>query len=320
MQNPLVSIIIPTYNRAHIIGETLDSVLAQTYTNWECIVVDDGSMDNTESVVQEYVEKDGGFQYHKRPQHYMPGGNGARNYGFDISKGKYVQWFDDDDIMLPEFIQTKMGTINASLDLVICSGYNVDSKLSYPEVIDLSIKEYLFKDYVLWKAQILTPSILFKKEFLLGKDLFSKKIYRGQESEFFSRLFFNLKPNQYVIINKPLFLYRQHNKTKTHLNRQYVAKFKSSQSIVAYENLKRSINLNDRELINYCCQILFIYFFSALDHKDIKTSKFIYKSLYPILKKRHLNIYFEFRVIGFVLLLLKKGSYGLRQRWKAVNL
>ncbi len=62
MNNPLVSIIIPTYNRAHLIHETLDSVLAQTYTNWECIVVDDGSSDNTEEVLESYINKDFRFQ------------------------------------------------------------------------------------------------------------------------------------------------------------------------------------------------------------------------------------------------------------------
>ena len=63
MDNPLVSIIIPTYNRAHLISETLDSVLAQTYTNWECIVVNDGSPDDTEKVAKRWVEKDSRFKY-----------------------------------------------------------------------------------------------------------------------------------------------------------------------------------------------------------------------------------------------------------------
>ena len=52
---PLVSIIIPTYNRANLIGETLDSIISQTYKNWECIVVDDGSSDYTNEVMQAYV-------------------------------------------------------------------------------------------------------------------------------------------------------------------------------------------------------------------------------------------------------------------------
>ena len=70
--NPLVSIIIPTYNRAHLIGETLDSVLAQTYQNWECIIVDDGSSDNTDDVVNDYVKKDPRFKYYYRPDEHLP--------------------------------------------------------------------------------------------------------------------------------------------------------------------------------------------------------------------------------------------------------
>lgn len=99
MNNPLVSIIIPTYNRAHLIGETLDSVLAQTYSNWECIVVDDGSTDDTEVVVAGYIEMDTRFQFHHRPENHRAGGNGARNYGFELSKGELVNWIDSDDMV-----------------------------------------------------------------------------------------------------------------------------------------------------------------------------------------------------------------------------
>lgn len=87
MEQPLVSIIIPTYNRAHLIGETLDSVLAQIYTNWECIVVDDGSTDSTAELLAFYVEKDSRFQYHHRPKDRLKGANACRNYGFELSRG-----------------------------------------------------------------------------------------------------------------------------------------------------------------------------------------------------------------------------------------
>ena len=92
MKEPLVSIIIPTYNRAHLIGETLGSVLAQTYQNWECIVVDDGSTDNTEAVLATFTAKDSRFQYDQRPKDRLAGGNAARNYGFELSKGEYINW------------------------------------------------------------------------------------------------------------------------------------------------------------------------------------------------------------------------------------
>ncbi|WP_372938266.1 glycosyltransferase family 2 protein, partial [Seonamhaeicola sp.] len=90
MSQPLVSIIIPTYNRAHLIGETLDSVLAQTYTHWECIVVDDGSSDHTSQVVATYCKNDARFQYHQRPLDRPKGANACRNYGFELSKGEYI--------------------------------------------------------------------------------------------------------------------------------------------------------------------------------------------------------------------------------------
>ena len=98
MNNPLVSIIIPTYNRAHIIHETLDSVLSQSYTNWKCIVVDDGSTDTTEEVLKSYVKKDARFQYNKRPIDRKKGANACRNYGLDLAKGAYIVFFDSDDV------------------------------------------------------------------------------------------------------------------------------------------------------------------------------------------------------------------------------
>jgi glycosyltransferase involved in cell wall biosynthesis len=97
--DPLVSIIIPTYNRSYVIWETLDSVLDQTYTNWECIIVDDGGNDNTSEVVEKYIKKTHRFKYFKRPSNITKGVNSCRNYGTAVSKGEFIIFLDSDDIL-----------------------------------------------------------------------------------------------------------------------------------------------------------------------------------------------------------------------------
>lgn len=96
---PLISIIIPTYNRGNFLGETLDSVIAQTFQNWECIVVDDGSTDFTNELLEFYCERDPRITYHLRPKNRIKGANTCRNYGFELSKGEYIQFLDSDDLI-----------------------------------------------------------------------------------------------------------------------------------------------------------------------------------------------------------------------------
>ncbi len=109
------SIIVPTYNRAHLISVTLESILSQGYKNYEVIIVDDGSKDNTEEVIQKYLS-DKVFYYKKENAERAA----ARNYGTFKAKGDYVNWFDSDDIMYPDNLQ-----VAANLIL----------KLNYPEVL-----------------------------------------------------------------------------------------------------------------------------------------------------------------------------------------
>ena len=92
--NPLVSIIIPTFNRYDYIGETLESVIMQTYRNWECIIVDDGSSDYTSQLIDFYCEKDNRFKYFTRTKDLTKGANSCRNLGFKKSSGKYIQWLE----------------------------------------------------------------------------------------------------------------------------------------------------------------------------------------------------------------------------------
>ncbi|WP_166921704.1 glycosyltransferase family 2 protein [Flavobacterium poyangense] len=316
MNQPLISVIIPTFNRGYLIGETLDSVLTQTYENWECIIVDDGSTDNTLEVIEEYLKKDLRFKYFERPKNIQKGANACRNYGFKISKGEFVNWFDDDDIMLNNFLEKKIELFHPEIDLVICSGTYVTEKLEKLQVIDLILNSYLFKDYALWKLPVLTPSILFRKKYLENKELFSLTISRGQETELFSRLFYRLDTQKFVIINISLFLYRQHVSTVTYKNNEYVKSFKESQMIIAIENFKKSIQLEDFELIRHYYFIIIDFFYRGLEQKHVKICSHIVKKATFQMYKINKSLGLKFCISSYLLILIKRGSYRIEKHFR----
>ena len=93
-----LSVIIPCYNNGKLLAEMLDCCLRQTYSDWEVIIVDDGSTDDTSSIVSEYVQKDARIQYHTR-ERSPKGSVVCRNIGFELSSGKYIIHFDADDLI-----------------------------------------------------------------------------------------------------------------------------------------------------------------------------------------------------------------------------
>lgn len=93
---PFFSIIVPAYNRAHMIGHTIESVLRQTFADWELIIVDDGSKDSTKGVVESYPDKRIRYIYQDNAER-----SAARNNGIKNSKGKYITFVDSDDYFLP---------------------------------------------------------------------------------------------------------------------------------------------------------------------------------------------------------------------------
>src|SRR3990172_7360951 len=99
---PKVSVIIPTYNREKYIVETLQSVFEQTFTDYEVIVIDDGSTDNTSVVLKPYLDR---IVYIRKPN----GGQGsARNVGIKKAKGEYIAFLDSDDLWLPEKLEIQV--------------------------------------------------------------------------------------------------------------------------------------------------------------------------------------------------------------------
>jgi len=186
--SPLVSIIIPTYNRAHLISVTLASIIAQTYTNWECIVVDDGSTDGTEGVLKALCDKDKRFQYHKRPNDRLKGANACRNYGFELSKGEYVNWFDSDDLMIPEKLSIQLNDLlkgNYDFSVTQTELFDAKSNISLGNRSESLVSDNLIDDFINFKAFWLFQSVLWKKDYLIKNKLFlNEKLQQAQDFDF----------------------------------------------------------------------------------------------------------------------------------------
>lgn len=119
MSKALISIIIPSYNRAHLIQETLQSVVAQSSPNWQCMVVDDGSSDDTVAVVTAFAKADARIHLFQRDDTYTSGGNGARQMGVDKAKTDWVMFLDSDDLLAKECIQNRLKAIEETVDMMV---------------------------------------------------------------------------------------------------------------------------------------------------------------------------------------------------------
>ncbi|OAZ05411.1 glycosyltransferase family 2 protein [Flavobacterium succinicans] len=206
---PLISIIIPTYNRAHLIGETLNSVLEQTYTNWECIIVDDGSMDTTDEVVGNYVKKDSRFQYHYRPKDRKKGPNSCRNYGFVLSKGEFIKWFDSDDVMHSTLLEQQIASFEEAIDCSVCkvAHYDFENKITLKE--NTIYSNQLIEDYLVGRITFYVSGPLWRKSFLNNQnELFDDNLSNLDDWDFNLRMLYC--ESKIAFIDIPLIKYRIH--------------------------------------------------------------------------------------------------------------
>lgn len=186
---PLISIIIPTYNRADLIGQTLDSVLNQTYINWECIIIDDGSTDDSLVVIQQYIDKDARFLYLSRPSYKKKGPSSCRNFGIEKAIGEFVVFLDSDDLLAkncleyrikfasqnPEydfwiFKMSAFENINRSV-IFLCGELNVKDENSWSKKRLMEGIHPFMITGPLWKKEVLFFLTGFNEELTLLEDL-----------------------------------------------------------------------------------------------------------------------------------------------------
>ena len=117
MSNKKISLIIPCYNQSAFLVECLESVAQQTFTDWECILINDGSTDNTEEICKKWVEKDERFHYFKKEN---GGVSSARNFGIEKSTGIYILPLDGDDKIAENYLKLASEKLENGFDVVYC--------------------------------------------------------------------------------------------------------------------------------------------------------------------------------------------------------
>lgn len=204
----MISIIIPTHNRANMLPETLNSLLAQSYKNWECIIVDDRSTDRTPEAVKPYL-KDDRFRFYRRPIDKPKGANACRNYGYNLSWGNFIKWFDSDDDLHPEALKESLSILLEGNDVVVFSLTYVDIQRNTLDKIHYFISDNLIEDYLVGKITYFTGTPTWSRDFLEGQfQLFDEKLGNLDDWDFTLRMLYENPRIAYI--NKSLMEYRIH--------------------------------------------------------------------------------------------------------------
>lgn len=187
----MISVVVPIYNAERYLRRCLDSVLAQSYTDWECICVDDGSPDGSGAILDEYAARDGRF----RVIHQANAGvSAARNAGLEMARGEWITFVDADDWLASDYLQRLRPSEEQSFDLSIVGMYDYVSEKSVHEIrhsrlalSDLSTSEQL---YALVKSPRMTGPWckLFRRTIIREHNLhFSTDISFGEDKEFVAK-------------------------------------------------------------------------------------------------------------------------------------
>ena len=205
MNDPLVSIIMPVYNGEKYIKEAIDSVINQTYKNWELIIVNDGSKDNTERIVKSYDDKRIKYFYQENK-----GVSAARNRALEVAKGKYITFLDSDDYLPPNSIKAREEYLekNPDIDIVDGKAYVMDENLEKIKRIYIpSYRGPLFPKIVLLSDEVYLTCFYMVRREIINSTKFKIGMTHGEDILFFIEISAAYNAN-YGYVNELVFCYR----------------------------------------------------------------------------------------------------------------
>lgn len=270
------SIIVPVYNSEKYLGRCLDSILRQKYTNFEVIVVDDGSNDGSTKIIEEYAKKDFRIHYFRKKNE---GPAIARNFGMKLSRGEYICFIDSDDELLPNyFLEVEEALKKLNLDILEINAFyqneNCKTKIKYQE-LDFSkeimsgpdyLSNYLREDNYF---NVVPWTKIVKKQFISENNLYFENTYA--EDELWARKIFAFASR---VMFLDMCLYVQHRRSNSQSKRKYMIKNVKEQKEICYklENIyRRKIN-NSLQLNVLLNELSHNFIAISLLNKEVKVT------------------------------------------------
>ena len=259
--HPLITVIIPCYNQGAFLSEAMDSVLAQTYENWECIIINDGSTDNTPTVANKYTTDDQRFKYICKEN---GGLSSARNTGLAIATGEYIQFLDADDFIHKDKFRAFVDILqdDPTCQLVICNFniYQTKSGEFLAPYCDLSVPITLETIICNWDITFTIPIHcgIIKKD-LIGS--FNEDLKAKEDWIMWINIFKQI--GTYYFMNESQAFYRGHESNMSseslHMEKNTISAYNYIYSMIGSETLK------DKFFLRYSS------FFTALINHEKQT-------------------------------------------------
>lgn len=268
---PLVSCIIPTYNRGEKVGRAIKSILSQTYTNLELLVVDDQSVDNTKEIVKDLAKTDFRIKYLLNPK---KGANNARNFGIINARGQYISFLDDDDIWLSSKLEKQLNVfqkLGEKYGLVFCpfviKKSNGKTSEGRPSRFSI-IRNGDMLNRLLKRNFITTSTIFVKSEVFQKCGMFAPRYKSYQDWELLTRI---ARQYFFYYLKEPLVIAFESDDS--------ITRDKKGRVLTSLMHLKQNMELYEKNhsllSFRYCA-----IGFTLLKLKRYKAAKrFIYRSL-----------------------------------------
>jgi len=223
----MISVIIPVFNRVNVLEETLNSILSQTYSNWECILIDDGSTDESLLLVEKYVHLDNRFRVFERPKTRTKGPSTCRNIGLEKVKGNYVFFLDSDDLLASFCLEDRYNAFSVYPEadfLVFDMGiFEKDIPvIKKTKLIKRNDEEWI-SNFIQLKGSWQTTAPIYKTDFVKKIGGFCEQILIFEDFEIALRALQN-STNYYVFTNIDYFYRNDEDYFKKHIDFVYEKK------------------------------------------------------------------------------------------------